>query len=69
MHLHTGTLTMWLDILSVEDAKKYPVKNITPPPAEDWEVSYLFVSLLSYFRTPIFLRCRKIAACTKYTVR
>lgn len=34
-----GTLTMWLDILSAEDAKKYPVKNITPPPSEEWEVS------------------------------
>jgi len=34
-----GTLTMWLDILSAEDAKKYPKKNITPPPSEEWEVS------------------------------
>ena len=34
---------MWLDILSVEDAKKYPVKNITPPPAEDWEVRHVYL--------------------------
>ena len=41
---------MWLDIVSVEDAKKYPVKNITPPPAEDWEVRHVyFCSILLFY--------------------
>jgi hypothetical protein len=35
-----GTLTMWLDILTLEEARKHPIKNITPPPAEDWEVRH-----------------------------
>lgn len=41
-----GTLSMWLDILPAREAKKYPPKIITPPPAEDWEVNYGFYELL-----------------------
>jgi len=37
-----GSLSMWMDILTLEEAKRFPAKNIAPPPAEDWEVSELW---------------------------
>ena len=36
-----GTLSMWLDILTLEEARRYPIKDIAPPPQEEWEVSYI----------------------------
>jgi hypothetical protein len=33
-----GSLVMWMDVLSLEDAKKHPPRNITPPAPEEWEL-------------------------------
>jgi hypothetical protein len=52
-----GTLSMWLDIFTLEEARKYPIKNITPPPAEDWEVRQRYLSVRAFWLQMMLIGC------------
>jgi hypothetical protein len=44
-----GKLKLWVDIFSAEDAKKYPLVNIQPPPPVEYELRVIIWGAFFFF--------------------